>query len=129
MEYKLNLKIVKEYSEDFEEENVLFSEFGNDERKKSQVHWLYKNDDINKPSAAIVKYEAGGCSPNHFHSGFELIYMLDGEMTTSQGKVKKGDIIYYDPNTNHSFYTETGCVSLITWGAQTIPSKEGRASY
>ncbi|HCV9034639.1 TPA: cupin domain-containing protein [Staphylococcus aureus] len=124
MDYNIRLKILKSGSEKLEEEVISFNDFYDEQRQMSQVHWLYRDTDSRSASAAIVHYKKGGYSPEHFHTGFELIYMLEGEMETSQGKVRSGEIIYFDPETSHSFYTNTGCIALITWGATVVPSKE-----
>lgn len=124
MESNIKYKKFNEKTRKLDTEIISFENFDNENRKNAQVYWLYRAEDNSKASAAIVRYKKGGFSPEHIHTGFELIYMLDGEMNTSQEVVKKGDIIYYDPDTKHDFYTDKGCLALITWGAKTIASTE-----
>jgi len=84
-------------------------------RSKAEICWLYRPEEAHGSGAALIRYQPGGEAPLHVHTSFELIYMLEGEMTTTQGKVKKNDLILLPPGSQHSSKSETGCVALIIW--------------
>ncbi len=86
-----------------------------DGRTAAELHWLFKNDEKNGASAAIIKYHPGGNQPAHIHNGHELIYILEGEMITSTGVVKKNDLVVLNPGSSHSSSCEKGCLALIVW--------------
>ena len=52
----------------------------------------------------------------HFasHPNYEEFIILDGELVDSDNKVfKKGDIVTFEPDSNHSSYTKNGCLILV----------------
>jgi len=84
-------------------------------RSDAEICWLYRPEEAHGSGAALIRYQPGGQAPLHLHTSFELIYMLEGEMITSQGKVKKNDLILLPPGSQHSSKSETGCLALIVW--------------
>ena len=61
----------------------------------------------------ISKLEPGTKTIKHTHEGYEEFLILDGELIDSDGKIfKKGDIVSYAPESNHSSYTKKGCLIL-----------------
>ena len=62
----------------------------------------------------VLKMDPGAKSLPHKHSGHEEFLILDGELIDSDGKVfKKGDLISFEPDSNHSSYTKNGCLVLV----------------
>lgn len=97
-------------------EDIKFEPIVTNGRANAEVHWLFKSEESNGASAAIIRYHKGGRSPLHLHTGFELMYVLDGEMHTSTGTVKKNDLIILRPGSEHeSWASDIGCTSLIVW--------------
>lgn len=95
--------------------DIRFEPFQSVSRSNAEICWLFRPEEANGAGAALVRYQPGGWSPPHLHPSFELIYMLDGEISTSQGSVKKGDLILLSPNSRHSMQCETGCLALVIW--------------
>ena len=62
----------------------------------------------------ILKMEPGAKSKLHEHTNFEEFIMLEGELVDPDNKVfKKGDIVTFEPGSNHSSYTKVGCLILV----------------
>ena len=62
----------------------------------------------------ILKMEPGAKSKLHEHTNFEEFIMLDGELIDSDNKVfKKGDVVTFEPGSNHFSYTKNGCLILV----------------
>ncbi|HDX9494849.1 TPA: cupin domain-containing protein [Bacillus thuringiensis] len=99
----------------FSRTNIDFTEFSKIDRSKSEVHWLIRPEESEGVGAAIIHYHPGGESPPHLHTGFELAYILDGEMITDQGPVKKNDIMLLPPGSQHSSRSDKGCLAFIIW--------------
>lgn len=51
------------------------------------IHRLYDTSDTGEggPSAAIVRYEPGAKVQKHIHPGYELIFVLEGELINDAG--------------------------------------------
>lgn len=92
-----------------------FKKFSSNERSQSEIHWLIDPKESGGAGAAIVKYAAGSKTPLHLHSGFELALVLEGEMITDQGTVKKNEMILLRPGSQHESHSETGALVLIIW--------------
>ena len=62
----------------------------------------------------ILKMEPGAKSLPHQHKNYEEFIMLDGELIDPDNKIfKKGDIVTFEPDSNHSSYTKNGCLILV----------------
>ena len=62
----------------------------------------------------ILKMNPETKSLPHQHKNYEEFIMLDGELIDPDNKVfKKGDIVTFEPNSNHSSYTKNGCLILV----------------
>ena len=62
----------------------------------------------------ILKMNPETKSLPHQHRNYEEFIMLDGELTDPDNKVfKKGDIVTFEPDSNHSSYTKNGCLILV----------------
>ncbi|WIM83978.1 cupin domain-containing protein [Gallibacterium anatis] len=92
-----------------------FEKIETDGRLGAMVHWLFKSENSNDSSAAIIHYVPGGIGPKHIHLGYELIYVLDGEMETTSGTVKKNDLVLLKPGSIHGSISKKGCTALIIW--------------
>ncbi|MCC8365549.1 cupin domain-containing protein [Xenorhabdus sp. PB61.4] len=107
--------LIGSLSENLHSENLKFESINKSGRASAEVHWLFKPEEANGSAAAIIHYYAGGSAPPHLHNGFELIYILEGEMKTSTGIVKKNDLVLLKPGSIHESSSEIGCVALIIW--------------
>lgn len=78
------------------------------------VHWLEKGGE-DEPSVALLAYEPGASAPRHRHPGLETIVVLDGMQSDENGDYKAGSVVLNPAGTEHSVWSETGCVVLIQW--------------
>ena len=62
----------------------------------------------------LLKMEPGAKSKLHEHTSFEEFIILDGDLVDTDSKIfKKGDIVTFEPGTNHSSSTKNGCLILV----------------
>ena len=73
----------------------------------------------------ISKLEPGTKTIPHTHLGFEEFLILEGELIDSDGTIfQKGNFVTYAPGSEHSSYTEKGCLILTFMRGINKPSKE-----
>ncbi|WP_454747215.1 cupin domain-containing protein [Ciceribacter selenitireducens] len=78
------------------------------------IHWIRPFDD-DQPGVALLKYDAGASVPLHRHEGLETIFVLDGSQSDEAGDYGTGSFVINAAGTEHSVWSETGCVVLIQW--------------
>jgi anti-sigma factor ChrR (cupin superfamily) len=105
----------------------------NDERKVLNIHeaeftpWVLENGEIHpsstlqhdtsKPNGVgfhVYKMEPGSTTTPHRHTANEEFLILSGELIENDGTVyREGDLIWLKEGTEHSSYTETGCLMAV----------------
>lgn len=90
--------------------HLLFGPF----RPGVTIHWVqpFIGDG---PGVALLKYEPGASVPRHRHIGLETILVLDGTQSDETGDYPAGTYIVNAVDTEHSVWSEGGCVVLIQW--------------
>lgn len=78
------------------------------------IHWI-KPFMADQPGVALLKYEPGAAVPRHHHHGVETILILDGVQSDESGDHATGSFLVNAEGTQHSVWSETGCVVLIQW--------------
>ncbi len=78
------------------------------------AHWLYRGAE-DDPTVAILKYLPGARVPRHRHAGLETIIVLDGIQSDERGNYPAGSVMLNPTGTEHSVWTDMGCVVLIQW--------------
>ena len=78
------------------------------------VHWLHRGEG-DEPTAAILNYLPGARVPRHRHAGLETIVVLEGIQSDEFGHYPAGSLVINQAGTEHSVWTDTGCVVLIQW--------------
>ncbi|UJW75029.1 cupin domain-containing protein [Rhizobium sp. SL42] len=78
------------------------------------IHWItpFKDD---QPGVALLKYEAGASVPRHRHEGLETILVLQGTQSDEAGDYGPGSYVVNQQGSEHSVWSDTGCVVLIQW--------------
>ena len=62
----------------------------------------------------ILKMDPKTKSLPHLHINYEEFIVLDGELIDPDNKIfKKGNIVTFEPGSNHSSYTKKGCLILV----------------
>ncbi|MDX8461524.1 cupin domain-containing protein [Mesorhizobium humile] len=83
------------------------------------VHWLLRGGPV-EPSVAVLKYQPSASVPRHRHAGLETIVVLDGIQSDENGNYPAGSVILNPVGTEHSVWTDGGCVVLIQWDLPVI---------
>ncbi len=81
------------------------------------IHTLYDTTDTGPggPAAAIVRYLPGAKVMRHHHPGYELIFVLEGELINDAGRHGPGTLEICPPDSSHALGSETGCTFLVVW--------------
>ena len=64
---------------------------------------------------AVLRYRAGASVPRHLHQGLETVLVLEGSQSDERGRYQAGAIVFNAAGTEHSVWSEDGCVVLIQW--------------
>jgi anti-sigma factor ChrR (cupin superfamily) len=76
------------------------------------IHRFY-GDDRGGPSAILLRYAPGAAAPDHYHPGYEHIYVLSGEQQDERGVYGPGSFVVNAPGSRHSVRSPAGCVVLV----------------
>ena len=68
-----------------------------------------------RAEAPSITAEAGAVVPRHRHEGLETILVLHGTQSDETGDYGAGTYIVNAAGTEHSVWSDTGCVVLIQW--------------
>lgn len=86
---------------------------------------LYATDVAQPATAFLVRFAPGAHGDLHEHLGYELMFVLDGEMVNDNGdRYAPGDLIIEAPGSIHRITTETGFTALGVREAPTAPLAE-----
>jgi len=66
-------------------------------------------------SAALLRYAAGAEVPWHRHTGYEHIFVLEGEQEDDHGSYAAGSFVVNAPGTEHRVRSPSGCLALLIW--------------
>jgi len=78
------------------------------------IYRLY-GDGSTGPTAALLRYRAGGRVPLHEHTGYEHIFVLAGSQVDENSKADTGCLIINPPGTSHSILSQDGCIVLAIY--------------
>jgi anti-sigma factor ChrR (cupin superfamily) len=78
------------------------------------IYRLY-GDGETGPTAALLRFKAGGRVPLHEHTGFEHIFVLAGSQVDENSRTETGTLIINPPGTSHSVLSENGCIVLAIY--------------
>lgn len=70
-----------------------------------------------RPAIALLRYDPGARVPLHEHTGAETILVLDGSQSDEKGTYQAGDLVVNPAGSQHSVWSDTGCVVLLHWAA------------
>ncbi len=66
-------------------------------------------------AAAVLRYAPGASLPRHEHTGYEHIFVLEGEQRDERGTYGPGTLIINAPGSHHDVTSPSGCVVLVIW--------------
>ncbi|MDX3455881.1 cupin domain-containing protein [Streptomyces sp. ME02-8801-2C] len=101
----------------FAPQELVFQPVVADGRTQAEMAPLYTVAQTGEdgPAAAVMHYLPGAKAPSHLHPGFELIYVLSGELETDDGVYAAGSLLVMPPNSVHAPRSPKGCVGLVVW--------------
>ncbi|WP_371493598.1 cupin domain-containing protein [Kitasatospora sp. NBC_00374] len=83
---------------------------------------IYTTEAPQSASAFLVRMAPGAHGDLHEHTGYELMFVLSGELCNDNGdRYGVGDLIVEEPGSVHRVRTDTGCVALGVREAPTAP--------
>ncbi|MGM1429898.1 cupin domain-containing protein [Sphingobacterium lactis] len=74
---------------------------------------LHYDEEQQRPTTFILKFDEGASYPLHIHPGGEEAFILEGEAYFNETKLIKGDYLFTPKNYKHSVRSETGCQILF----------------
>ncbi|WP_165975575.1 cupin domain-containing protein [Actinomadura rubrisoli] len=106
---------------------VAWKEWSEPGRAGVQMHVLYATEPPQEAVAFLVRYSPGAHGDLHRHLGYELMFVLAGEMVTGKGALyRTGDLVIEAPGSVHQITTETGFTVLAVREAPTVPMTGAR---
>ena len=93
--------------------------------QKGNIYWFNLSYDNKKGEGSyLYKMEPNTTSKAHEHTGPEEFFILEGDLTDSDGYVyKKGDFVQLSAGSSHSSTTKNGCISVVTHRGKYIYSE------
>jgi len=77
------------------------------------VKSLHYNEEKQRSTTILLKFEVGAGYPYHNHPGGEELFVLSGEAIIEGVILKEGDYLFTPVNFKHSVSTEKGCIILF----------------
>jgi quercetin dioxygenase-like cupin family protein len=83
-------------------------------RENVLIHILFDctKEDPAGSDMALIKYLPGAFVPRHLHTGYEVVFVLQGEYVENDVLYRPGSLIVRAPGTTHEMRSDTGCVIL-----------------
>ena len=79
-----------------------------------QFHALYGQPGQG-PAAALLRYAPGAVVPEHRHTDYEHILVLQGSQHDQNGLYEAGTLLVSPPGSRHAVISDDGCVVLAIW--------------
>ena len=105
-------------------EQLDFEPLVTDGRVGAEIHRLYTTEETGPdgPAAAIVRYLPGAEARAHVHPGYELIFVLGGELETEDGTYGENSLLLMEPNSVHAPRSPKGFTALVVWERPVRPA-------
>lgn len=117
VEYPLPTLYTGVPGESFGPTAMAFEPLLRDGRVGAEIHSLYSTRETGEegPAAAIVRYLPGAKAEPHLHSGYELIFLMEGELETANGVYSANSLLIMPPGSIHAPRSPKGAVGLVVW--------------
>jgi uncharacterized RmlC-like cupin family protein len=101
----------------FVEQPLEFASLSSDGRIGAEIHRLYSTEQTGEqgPAAAVVRYLPGAVAKPHRHPGYELIYVLSGELEIGEVTYGPDSLLVMPPDSVHAPFSSRGCLALAVW--------------
>jgi len=87
------------------------------------IHRLYGNG-VTGPTAALIRFRAGGKISLHEHTGHEHVIVLTGSERDQNSSIRTGTLVINPPGTQHSVVSDAGCIVLAIYESPVNFSKD-----
>jgi quercetin dioxygenase-like cupin family protein len=74
---------------------------------------LHYDEEKERSTTILLKFEPGAKYPYHNHPAGEEIYVISGDAILENVTLSQGDYLYTPPNFKHSVTTTNGCTMLF----------------
>ncbi len=110
--------------ESFGPREMVFQPVVRDGRVGAEMHSLYSTAEtgVDGPAAAIMRYLPGADAPAHLHPGYEIIWIIEGELETDDGVYPANSLLVMPPNSVHAPRSPKGAVGLVIWEQPVAPN-------
>jgi anti-sigma factor ChrR (cupin superfamily) len=95
-----------------------WTEHSSQGRHGALIRELYRQGEPAR-RVALVRFKPGSSAPAHRHTSFETIYVLDGEFTDEFGEHRQGEIVLYQPGSEHTWTSSSGATLFVVWDGPT----------
>ena len=105
-----------------------FEDYAQPGREAVGAHWLYTGEQTGPDAAEsyVARFGPGAHGDLHRHLGFELLFILDGELHNDNGEVYgPGSLVMERPGSVHQVSSELGCVMLVVREKRTVALAPG----
>lgn len=101
-------------------EETPFTPYYSGGREVEKLSWIPLNfDEESGKGSFLIRFEPGGESRHHVHTGGEEFLMLEGALIDDDGTVfKPGDYVHFAPGTSHSSKCPDGCLAIVYIGGR-----------
>lgn len=107
-------KVIRIVLGDVKVPDIDFKPYQSELRKNVLIHILFDctKEDPPGPDMALIKYLPGAFTPRHLHTGYEVVFVLQGEYIENDVLYKPGSLIVRAPGTTHEMRSDTGATFL-----------------
>jgi len=94
--------------------------------QQGNIYWFNLSyDHTTGEGSYLYRMDPGTTSKTHEHTGPEEFFILEGDLTDSDGYIyKKGDFVQLSSGSSHFSTTKDGCTSVVTHRGKYIYSDE-----
>ncbi|WP_224992550.1 cupin domain-containing protein [Acinetobacter pittii] len=100
-------------------DSIAWEDYSSLGRSGSEIYYIFKCEKTNQ-AVALVKCHKNASADEHIHIGHETFVILEGTFEDENGIYKKGDIVFYPPQSKHSWKSTTGAVILVILGNKVV---------
>ncbi|MFI5527337.1 cupin domain-containing protein [Kitasatospora sp. NPDC051853] len=109
-------------------DNLTWQAYVQPGRQAVDVHWLYTGEETGPDGAEayIAHFGPGAHGDLHRHLGFELLFILEGELENDNGdRYLPGTLVVEVPNSIHRVSSTKGCKMMVIREKRTLPIQPG----
>lgn len=107
---------------------LLWRPYDEPDREAVDVHWLYSGQDTGPQGAEayIAHFRPGSHTDQHRHFGFEVMFVLDGELHNDNGdRYLPGTLVVERPGSAHRVSSPHGSKVLVIREKRAAPLPQG----